>query len=124
MKEWQPSEAGLQSLNEREAAKDAFIKRKMAEENISEAQWQSLSYDEKLKLQEKWRRVEERGSDYLLEQRLQKLVGKTIKSFEVGSSGDIEFVFEDGAKLSFTSWSARDDRPDYDGVEVETFKED
>lgn len=97
---------------------DAFIRRNLNESGVLDEEWRKASPEERELWERAWRRKEQRSPEWALEQRLQALLGKRIASFDVGELGEITLNTEDGSTLSFTSWNARDDEPDYDGVRV------
>ena len=80
--------------------------------------WFSLPADERERLERGWVRAEQQSPKWMLERRLNSLVGRKINSFNVGIFGEVELNFDDGFVLSFQSWDMRNDAPDYDGVQV------
>jgi hypothetical protein len=95
-----------------------FIDRSLQQHGLSTAAWLSLPVDERARLERGWVRAEQQSPEWMLEQRLNSLVGRKINSFNVGDFGEVEVNLDDGFVLSFQSWDMRNDTPDYDGVQV------
>ena len=95
-----------------------FINRNLQQNSLSMEAWLSLPADERKRLERGWMRAEQQSPEWMLEQRLNSLIGRKIYSFNVGNFGEVELNFDEGFVLSFQSWNLHDDAPDYDGVQV------
>ena len=51
-------------------------------------------------------------------ERLRQLLDKKVSNASVSDFGDITIEFEDGATFQVWSWNPRDDKPEFENIEV------
>lgn len=114
-------------LEECEKKEEERLNAKLKERNISREEFDKLSKKEQYDLRHQWtEEEEERKFEQTpegikrkeLNQRLETLVSKKVTGFEVDRGASVKMKLEDGSTLSFISWDAYNDKPNFDGVEV------
>jgi hypothetical protein len=106
-----------QNEESRQKLYEEFIERNLSKNNITKSQWKAFSPQERDRLEQAWKRIEEQTPAFYLEKKLETLLGKKVSSFEVSDSADVILKFEDGTTLSFTSLDGWGD-PYYQGIEI------